>query len=241
MNYRSWTESYLLAKNYYLKHGNLLIPHGYIVKDAKGNDIKIGVWIHTQRNFYKKKILDKDKISLLNDINMSWDVRDDAWNNNYQLAKEYYLKHGNLLIPYNYSVKDINGNTIELGTWLNVQRRKKKKNELSNNQISLLEDIKIEWELMPNKWMKNYVLAKEYYLKHGNLLIPHRYKVVLNDKKIVNLGYWINSQRKAYKGQNGKQISDEQIKLLEGINMKWDNLNNEIKYTDYNIKKDKNI
>ena len=68
-----------------------------------------------------------------------------------------------------------------------------------------------------DKWMEKYNLAKKYYEEHGNLLIPRDYKVVLDNGKIINLGYWINMQRKAYKNQNNKHITKERIDLLNDI------------------------
>ena len=76
-----WNEKYMLAKEYYKKHGNLLIPHDYIV-----NDIKLGRWIQTQRQNYNKNdnsYFTTDKINKLNDINMVWDCKKYNFNKMY--------------------------------------------------------------------------------------------------------------------------------------------------------------
>ena len=44
------------------------------------------------------------------------------------------------------------------------------------------------------QWMLKYNLAKQYYEQNNNLLIPRRF--VING---VNLGDWIQKQRKQYK------------------------------------------
>ena len=83
-------------------------------------------------------------------------------------------------------------------------------------------------------WLYIYNLAKEYYEKNGDLLITSNY-VVCKDGKKINLGYWINTQRKRYK--SGK-LSKEKTLLLEDIKMVWkfhnkysleDNLENDVK------------
>ena len=44
-------------------------------------------------------------------------------------------------------------------------------------------------------------------------------------KVLVKLGIWIHNQRMAYKGQGTNKITEEQIKLLEEIGMRFDNVN----------------
>ena len=81
-------------------------------------------------------------------------------------------------------LNDEDGNEVKLGLWINTQRRayKRKNNrKLSKKQIELLNEIEMVWavknnkEIIPNKWLKNYELAKKYYEEHGNLLIPTTY------------------------------------------------------------------
>lgn len=69
-----------------------------------------------------------------------------------------------------------------------------------------------------------YDLAKEYYLKNGNLKINSRYVIHLSESNI-NLGDWINYQRKMYK--QGK-LSRRKIELLENIGMIWSFSNSKV-------------
>ena len=66
---------------------------------------------------------------------------------------------------------------------------------------------------MDRTWHKNYQLAKKYYIKHGNLLIPEKYEI-----EGVKLGYWITNLRRTYK--NGT-ISQFKIDKLNEIGMVW--------------------
>ena len=114
------------------------------------------------------------------------------WMYKYSLTCEYFKEHGNLLIPRNYSL-EVNGNIVNLGSWLNKQRQYYKENKLNNEQISLLNEIGMIWRLNKAKeskndelsynWMKNYELAKKYYEEHDNLLIPQKYYLTINDEK----------------------------------------------------------
>ncbi len=216
----TWEEKYALAKKYYEEHGNLLIPYNYII-----NGVNLGYWVVKQRKDYKKKKLIQERIDLLDEIKMVWNLKgytkdsttnDAIWEEKYKLAKEYYEEHGNLLVPQWYKVNGVN-----LGHWISSQRELYKAGLLSKERIKKLEDIGMVWyvektESYNDTWEEKYKLAKEYYEEHGNLLIPGNY--VVNGVKI---GRWINTQRQKYR--EGTLIK-ERIKKLEDIAMIW-NLN----------------
>ena len=232
-----WMKNYALAKKYYEEHGNLLIPRSYSL-EVGGNIVNLGSWLNHQRQYDKENKLDKEYIRLLNEIGMVWQITKSKggidveklpyrWMKNYALAKQYYEEHYNLLVPRNYSVT-IDNENINLGEWLSHQRRFYKQNKLNNEQISLLNKIGMVWSLRLSRkniseekvsynWMKNYEIAKQYYEEHDNLLIPQKYYLIIDDKKIC-IGTWLSTQRQAYK--NGK-LSEKQIELLNKIGMVW--------------------
>ena len=81
-------------------------------------------------------------------------------------------------------------------------------------------------DFVREKWKEMYELAKQYYQKHGNLLVPARYVC----KGGTKLGQWIWVQRKAYKNRTISKekrankfspLTDKQVKLLEEIGMVW--------------------
>lgn len=225
-----WLKYYSYAKTYFEEHGNLKVPNGYVIKGINEEDIHFGNWISNQRASYKKGELSKDKIELLEEIGMIWSLRknniiSDVWMNYFSYAKNYFEEHGNLSIRLDYFIND-NGNIIHLGKWISRQRRDYILKILSSNKIDLLNSINMIWNMkdkdaIPANWLRNYSLAKAYYEKHGNLLIPCNYKVTLEDGSVVKLGYWINSQRRAYNGDKTRKLNEEQIRLLNEIGMNW--------------------
>ena len=236
----TWEDYYELAKAYYEKYGNLLIPGDY--KTINGieyneNGANLGVWVSGQRRAYFGKrtyaALTPERTKALEDIGMVWAPNVASWNRNYNLAKAYYNQHGNLLIPRRFKTKDgINYDEegVNLGTWIMGQRKtyfgKGTNAALTPEQIKLLEDIGMVWDANVASWNRNYNLAKAYYNQHGNLLIPERFKTkdgINYDEEGVNLGTWIMGQRRAYRGAGQMaKLTPEQIKLLEDIGMVWD-------------------
>lgn len=71
-----------------------------------------------------------------------------AWERNYEEAKKYFEQHGDLSIPGSYKTKD----GIKLNAWIQRQRQIKLKNRLSNEQIELLDQIGMKWEL-DDSWL----------------------------------------------------------------------------------------
>lgn len=67
------------------------------------------------------------------------------------------------------------------------------------------------------RWDRNYLYAKEYYMKYGNLNVPWNY--VLEDG--FKLGSFISNQRTAYNGTGTSKFSIERIEKLENIGMIW--------------------
>ena len=226
-----WQRNFLLAKEYYEKYGNLLIPKDYeIVVDGK--IIKLGDWINHERQEYRKNKLTDEQIKLLNTINMAWNKFEYVWYFKYELAKQYYKEHRDLLVNEKYVV-NVNGKIIRLGKWIKNQRKLYKENKLSEKQVKLLEDIDMAWNCNDYQWNRFYLLAKAYYEKHGNLLVPSDYEVTLNGKK-MKLGLWIANQRKAYKGVGTCRLTGHQIKLLDEIHMVWNVINKLSNQTDEN-------
>ena len=155
---------------------------------------------------------------------------DKEWKYYYNLAKKYYEFHGNLEIRRNFRTKngyEYDETGVKLGSWISAQRTAYKgesDKKLTAEQISLLKKIDMIFDIYKYNWMKNYNLAASYYEHYGNLEIPFKFKTKNGyeyDDKGVSLGFWINNQRTAYKGKSKQVITEEQIKLLEEIEMKW--------------------
>lgn len=233
----SWLYNYNLAKEYYEKNGDLLIPQDYVVYNIDGKKINLGMWINTQRRRYKSGKLSKEKILLLEDIKMVWKfhnkypleekLEDDVesrsllkWNRMYDLAKEYYEKNGNLLIPRSYLV-NFGGETYKLGSWLHNQRSLYKRGKLSLDRILLLEDLGIKWSdvkrsVLDRKWLIMYKETLKYYNENGNLFIPNDYIVTINGIDYL-LKKWIINQKNYL--NSGKLSEDKKELFIKLINL----------------------
>lgn len=149
-----WLRNYKIAVQYFLKNGHLDLPKNYVAYTDYGH-YKLGEWISDCRSLFVKNKLSKEKIDLLNNINMVWDLFEESyirqnWIRMYNFAKDYYSINGDLLIPSTYEIK-IGDNVIKLGVWLHRQRKFYNKQELSKEKIELLEKIGMVWQVNKRK------------------------------------------------------------------------------------------
>ena len=154
-----------------------------------------------------------------------------TWMDKYELAKAYYEHNNNLEIPLSFKTNngyEYDENGIKLGAWINTQRNAYKgigNFKITEEQIRLLEEIGMIFDVYGAKWKEKYELAKAYYEYNNNLEIPRSFKTNNGyeyDENGINLGDWIHTNRKAYKGRGCSKITEEQIRLLEEIGMIFD-------------------
>ena len=162
--------------------------------------INIGMWVTIQRTNKKKNILSQERIDLLEKIpGWIWERDiDGPWMENYNILKKI-----DKTPPENHVTKS----GINIGSWISIQRQKKKKNMLSDEQINLLDKIPgWFWERdLDGSWMKNYNILKELDNMPTSTYV---------NESGINIGRWCGKQRDKKKKN---KLSDEQINLLENI------------------------
>ena len=223
-----WQEMYDLAKKYYEYHGNLKVPRDFktinvLLYDESG--VSLGKWIQNQRVAYQKGKLSEEKIELLQNIGMTFGVREMQWQDMYDFAKKYYEHYGNLNAPVRF--KTVNGYSydesgVSLGKWIQTQEIDYKNGELSRERINLLQNIGMTFDFLEEQWQEMYDLVKKYYEHYKTLNIPWDFQTVNGyeyDESGVFLSSWIDTQRKSFKKG---ELSKDRIKLLTKIGMVFD-------------------
>lgn len=233
LNAKDWNFMYKLAKKYYQHNNNLEVPHLFKTLNGYENtnineSYYLGNWVVEQRRLYSNGKLSQDKIKLLKDIGIRFEVKDyeAKWQEMYNLAKAYKEHYGNVEVVCSFKTKDgYNYNDGEgsqnLGAWVSEQRRRYNQGKLNSNRVELLKKIGFRFQVRDNEkqWDKMYKLAKKYYEHQGNLNIPQGFKTINGydyDSSIdcCNLYSWVNNQKTFYK--NGK-LSNDRIEKLKKI------------------------
>lgn len=161
---RSWNDTYNILIEYRNANG-----HTNVKYDETFDGVNLGYWVALQRSYYRKNKLSDNQISLLLDLDFSFDTRNDLWNTHFELAKEYKNTFGDLNIPKRYKVSK-GGQTYMLGRWLENQRNaynNQSDRTISPTHIDLLNSIGMDWGNTPISYkgisFNECVIA--YYIK----------------------------------------------------------------------------
>ena len=149
------------------------------------------------------------------------------WNKHYKQLVQFFEREGHSNFKRTLSSSDVvdmsKSDAMEmhdLSWWTCRQRKFKRRGELEEFKIQLLDRVKFNWDPQsgpgPEKWLENYGLLKEFKQKHGHVRVP----IDADDK----LGSWLKTQMHQYRNtQEGKLpvLSSERIQLLEDIGVDW--------------------
>jgi len=200
-----WLTNYNYARRYYEEHGNLVVPYAYEITDD-GANVKLGVWISSQRDSYAKGRLRDEQISMLEEIGMCWDRYDEKWEIGYSYARLFKEQKGDI----NFVPTDYNIDGFTLGRWLNSQRTNYRNGKLNDKRIAKLSKLGFKWSAHEAFWDKGYEYAASYKRAHGNLKMPVGY--VCDDG--FKLKSWLCNQVSRYKKGS---LSEGQVSKLQSI------------------------
>lgn len=201
-----WDKNFSTAQQYYSKHHTL--PN---VLDKDDNNRKIAHWINNQRKSFRLGYLTPHKLKKLSKIGITEEwlaPQPSAFEKGYLVAKSYFNLYGNLNVPTNYQ----HDSGFWLGSW--VDKTRKKKNELTKDQIKMLNDIGFVWK-QPDIWEEKFEIAEKYYKKHGEL--PLEPKECKNQDDLC-ICQWL--RRQLLRRKDGK-MPESQIERLSAIGMDW--------------------
>lgn len=146
------------------------------------------------------------------------EFQEQSWNTMYEVAKAYYVTHGDLAVPSNYVTSD----GKRLGPWINNQRlirNGKKSGKLDEDRIRRLDAIGMSWvDLGEERWNRNFRALKAYYDQHGDLDVPQTY--ITSDG--LHLGQFVKNLRFHRDTKYRKCLTPSRVILLTEMGMIWD-------------------
>ena len=134
-----WDYFYNKIYDYYKEYNSLNIPASCFVYGVSLNS-----WLLKQIERFNKKQLSEEQQKKLEKIGISRGDNDSIivdWDIYYSYAKEYYFKHHNLLVPYEYNISGVN-----LGIWIDNMRTRYKEQTLEPEFIGNLSLINMIWD-----------------------------------------------------------------------------------------------
>jgi superfamily II DNA or RNA helicase len=197
-----WEFRYEQLKEFYGINGNCMVKR-------KDENKQLANWVVTQRKFYNKGLLEKERIDKLNELNFEWGS-DEQWLLRFKDLEKYYKEFGTSNVPKRYKVNNFN-----LGDWAVWVRDLYRKGQLSKLQIDLLEGIEFKWDIRLHRWDEMYEQLLEFKKEHGHCNVSK----TAHKEDNYKLGLWVDYQRRFNK--QGK-LSEERIKKLMEIGYKFE-------------------
>ena len=195
-----WEASFAVLKKYRKLKGHCRIPI-----DCVFNGLNLGTWANNQRQ--NKSRLAKDRINLLDSLGFSWDPLAEQWEENYNALLKFQSQSGNCYVVQGTVFEGLN-----LGSWVNSQRIKRRKGLLTPEKIKKLDRIRFSWEPLADQWQEAFEALKSFKKKNGHCRISK-----CNEVNLQNLGVWVIVQR-----SHKAKLSREQIAQLDSIGFSWD-------------------
>ena len=135
-----WNRNFRALRAYYAQHGDIDVPQDYVTSEG----LKLGRFVKNMR-FHRdtkyRRCLTPERLRLLDEMGMIWDVDAYRWEQNYRAAEAYWREHGDLNPTKRYTTTD----GFKLGTWLTYQRNKRAQNALDEEKITRLNAIGMVW------------------------------------------------------------------------------------------------
>lgn len=210
----SWDKYMNTLVRFKAVYGHDLIPVTY-----REEGVPLGNWVANMRRIRNRGDLTKEKIQALDAVGFNWDSKESAWMIRYNELKDWYVKHGDSNVPIDeQGVQYLychNYLKPTLGEWVTKQRLLKRKNQLSQEKIDLLNEIEFDWTGLnhyknQHRWSIYYKRLKEKNDVNFTVSNP-------NDED-YDLYEWCVSQRLRF--QKG-QLKPNRLQLLEEIGFKF--------------------
>jgi superfamily II DNA or RNA helicase len=193
-----WEESFRALQKFKAREGHCLV-----VRKFKEGKHKLGVWVGAQRQ--RKRRLSPERIQRLDSLGFSWDPLTDQWEEAFKALKKFHSQEGHCRVSRSYAV-----GTIQLGNWVMTQR--KKRSQLSADQIKRLESIDFNWDPRDEQWEYAFCVLQRYHKRTGHTRVEADFKV-----DGFKLGNWVVTQR-----TRKEILPAERVRRLNSLGFSWD-------------------
>ena len=199
--------------NHKLETGNCIVGRSH-------PDKSLNEWVVKQRTHRRKDLLTTEQIKKLDLIGFDWKKTKllsdfEIWKTGYDKFKLFIQENGNIN-PTKTNAE------FTLVTWVIQQRHRRRKNNLKQEYIDLLDELNFNWN--PERFTTRFVQDDTKWMKRYEELIAYKAKfhttnVSQTHKEYYSLARWVLDQRIDFrKGE----ISDFRKQKLDEVEFIWD-------------------
>ncbi len=198
-NDERWNRLYLEAKKFN-EENNRFPTTTDVKKYPEMNELYR--WIIRQRKAFNEGKLSEDRVKLLNELGMVWDLSDAKWNGQLELLNAF-IRENKRTPSANEKFKN-----KAIGQWYSEQLRRLKSGSLDEVKVKKITAIAPEKPQASAAWEKKFELLKEFIKEHDRL--PYSKEKYRN----TDLYLWLLSQKKMCReGNLPKELIDRFAEL----------------------------
>lgn len=226
-NQESWNSMLFCLLLFKARWGDFNVPHN------DPDHTALHAWVLEQRALYKLHQekgedvgtpssggLTPDRISVLDTIGFTWNIRGDVfWQKQYDALVAYKNEHGDVKVPRLFSKNP------KLGEWVTDQRRQLKAkldgrpSMMTDERKEKLDAIGFVWKVRERAdWNDRYEQLLEFKKENGHCVVPQHYT------QNRALGKWVAKQREQYRFYHAGRhsfLTEERIDLLKSLGFVW--------------------
>jgi superfamily II DNA or RNA helicase len=200
----SWTRGLAAARSFHAGHGHLHV--------RPNEDPALYRWLGDQRERRVQSKLAPARIAALDELDIDWQPARTAWRRAYGHAAEYYRRTGHLEPG---PLETVGDPPLSLGRWLVAQRARRRAGTMPAEQVRLLEQIAMVWDVRRSAWERGLAAARAYRTAHGNLDAP---RTAVIGTPPYPLGSWLHTLRKDHRAD---KLAPERAAALSALGMDW--------------------
>ncbi|MHB1523759.1 MAG: DEAD/DEAH box helicase [Candidatus Dormibacteria bacterium] len=197
-----WEANFTALRAFAARTGNVDVPKSWIENGAR-----IGWWIGTQRQAFKRGSLDQARATLLEGLpGWSWDKIEAKWEAGFASLTRFVEREGEASVP----VEFVDEADYRLGQWTAVQRRRHALGKLSEGRRRRLEALPgWSWNVVASRQQSALLILRRFVAREGHARVP-----AAHVEDGFPLGAWVAERRRAYRrGKLDQMLAEELIAL----------------------------
>jgi Helicase associated domain len=182
------------------RQGHCNVPARYL------EDPQLGTWLDTVRQSKKRERLSPERVKALEALVVVWQARDTAWEKMFHALVVFKAREGNCYVRQNYP------ESPSLLTWMNTQRARKRRGDLSQKRVNKLNEIGFPWVPHDDFWEDMFQALVRFKAQHRHCKMPRQYP------DCPELSTWVQTQRTL---KSCGRLSGEDARRLEELGFVW--------------------
>ena len=137
---RRWFDGYAALRAFVEREGHARVPQEHVEISDRG-EVRLGWWITARRTEFRKGKLSQDRVDLLEAIpGWQWGSKHLSLEQRVEALRAFVLCEGHSDVPLGHTVR-IDGVDLPLGRWVNTERRRYHRGELSQARVAAIESV----------------------------------------------------------------------------------------------------